>query len=174
MREKGMVIHCIDFGSLWWLRPGEDAADAYRFSAHAAIFNTTGFVSGCRERRFWHTSGVVRLNLGVHGHSQGKRDFESASYESPGLERRGSWNRLLLGRRLREKSPAEKVLVCARSGELGRILFDRNWHARDVQVVAGSAFRGVQETLILASPGAQFETEAGMWEVTWDGFLRKN
>jgi hypothetical protein len=71
-----MVIHCIDFGSLWWLRPGDDAADAYRFSAHAAIFNTTGFVSGCRERRFWHTSGVVRLNLGMHGHSQGERDFE--------------------------------------------------------------------------------------------------
>ena len=168
-----MVIRCLDFGSLWWLRPGEDAADPFRFSVHAAVFNTTGFLSGCRERRFWHISGVVRINTGMHGHSQQTRDFESSSYESPGLERRGAWNRLLLGRRLREKMPAEKVLLCARSNAIGRINFDAKWHASDVQVIAGSALRGAQETIILASPGAQFQTQKGTWEVTWNGLTRR-
>ena len=41
-----MVIRCLTFGSLWWLRPGNQVSDPLRFSAHAAVFNTTGFVSG--------------------------------------------------------------------------------------------------------------------------------
>jgi len=169
-----MVIRCLNFGSLWWLRPGANTADPFRFSGRAAIFNTTGFVSGSRERRLWHISGVIRINVGMHGRAEEAQDFETACYESPGLERRGAWNRLLLSRRLREKMPTEKVLVCARSDTIGRINFDWKWHGSDVQVVAGSAFRGVQETLILASPGARFETQKGTWEVTWNGIKELN
>ena len=94
-----MVVHCASFGSLWWLRPGKDASGPTRhYSSHAAVFNTTGFVSGCRERRLWHIAGVIRINLGMHRDAVDPRRFSATSYECDGLERRGEWNRLLLGR----------------------------------------------------------------------------
>ncbi len=41
-------------------------------------------------------------------------------------------------------------------------------------VIAASALRGVQETLVLATPGAELRTASGKWEVTWNGFeMRK-
>jgi hypothetical protein len=40
-------------------------------------------------------------------------------------------------------------------------------------VVAASALRGVQETLLLAVPGSELRTEMGMWEVTWNGIQQK-
>ena len=42
-----------------------------------------------------------------------------------------------------------------------------------MNVVAGSALCGVQETLLLAIPGSELRTEVGIWEVTWNGIQRK-
>ena len=168
-----MVIHCVSFGLLWWLRPGNQTSDPLRFSSHAAVFNTTGFVSGSRERRLWHIAGVIRINLGMHRDTDDARRFEASRYECTGLERRGEWNRVLLGRRLDRTVKAEKIIVCARSSVIGRIQFDVSWHGNGIQVLAGSAFRGEQETLLLATPGAQLQTDAGAWEVLWDGLVKQ-
>ncbi len=168
-----MVIRCVSFGSLWWLRPGEQALDPLRFSAHAAAFNTTGFILGSRERRLWHVAGVVRINLGIHRHVLDAENFEQTCFASPGLERRGEWNRLLLGRRLKQNMPAERLLVCTRSTAIGRVNFEESWHCDKAIIVAGSALRGVQETLLLAMPGAELRTEAGTWEITWNGITKK-
>lgn len=165
-----MVIHCLSFGSLWWLRPGDDTSDPLRFSARGAIFNTTGFISNRRERRLWHVAGVVRINVGMHG---GRPRFDGARYECIGLEHRGEWNRLLLGRRLNRSVKADKIMACIHSNAIGRIRFDSAWSDNKIQVIAGSALRGQQETLILASPGGQFQTDAGLWEVSWDSLKRQ-
>ena len=165
-----MVIHCLSFGSLWWLRPGDDVSDPLRFSSRGAIFNTTGFISNCRERRLWHVAGVIRINAAMH---YGTSRFDGARYECTGLEHRGEWNRVLLGRRLNRNIKAEKIMVCVRSSVIGRIRFDSYWSDDKIQVIAGSALRGQQETLILASPGAQFQTDAGLWEVSWDSMKRR-
>ena len=167
-----MVIHCLNFGSLWWLRPGEKVSDPLRYTVHAAAFNTTGFVTRNRERRSWHVAGVVRVNLAVHRVDDDTRVLEGGSYECSGLERRGAWNRLLLGRRLNGSNGIDKVLLCARSDVVGRICFDTDWHADQLQVVAASAHSGSQETLLLATPGAQFQTNAGIWEVSWQGLWK--
>ena len=164
-----MVIRCLSFGSLWWLRPGNRKEDSLRFSAHAAVFNTTGFNLGSRNRRLWLVAGVIRINLGTQPRSHDSLNLIEESFESTGLERWGQWNRVLLGRRRDQSTRADKVLQCARSSVYGRINFDDEWHDRGIQVIAGSAFRGHQEALILADPGAQFETVQGSWEVTWNG-----
>jgi hypothetical protein len=164
-----MVIHCLSFGSLWWLRPGDDVSDPLRFSSRGAIFNTTGFISNSRERRLWHIAGVVRINMAMHG---GRSRFDQARYECTGLEHRGEWNRVLLGRRLNRSIKAEKIMACVHSGVMGRIRFESSWSDDKVQVIAASALRGQQETLILASPGAQFQTDTAQWEVSWDGMKR--
>lgn len=168
-----MVILCLNFGSLWWLRPGDQETDPLRYSRHAAAFNTTGFISGSRERRFWHTAGVVRFNLAMHRFADQAGHYEAAPYECTGLERRGEWNRLLLGRRLKRTTNAEKILVCTRSSVIGRVRLDRAWHDNGVQMLAGSAFRGEQETLLLATPGAQLQTDTGAWEVLWNGLAKR-
>lgn len=168
-----MVVRCVSFGSLWWLRPGEKTSDPLRFSSHGAVFNTTGFVSGSRERRLWHIAGVIRINLGMHRGTDNARRFEVACYECTGLERRGEWNRVLLGRRLGRTVKADKIIVCTHSSVIGRIKFDTSWHGIEIQVLAGSALRGEQETLLLAAPGAQLLTDAGAWEVLWDGLAKR-
>jgi hypothetical protein len=170
-----MVIRCLSFGSLWWLRPGNQASDPLRFSVRAAVFNTTGFHCGSRERRLWHVSGVVRINLASHTQATGARICENGCYQSPGPERRGEWNRLLLGKSMGTAVAADQLLICTRSTVIGRIDFDGRWHDGSVTVIAASALRGVQETLVLAKPGAEFRTASGKWEVTWNGFeIRKS
>jgi hypothetical protein len=100
--------------------------------------------------------------------------FERECYESPGLEKRGTWNRVLLEKRLKHATRAERILVCVDSRETGRINFAGCWHDQSVSVVAASAFRGSQETLLLAMSGAEFSTEAGQWEITWNGIFRRS
>ena len=60
-----MKIYCASFGSIWWLRPGKDVTSAVRFTAAAALFNTTGFRSGSPERRNWTQMGLIRFNVGT-------------------------------------------------------------------------------------------------------------
>ena len=109
----------------------------------------------------------------MHRGTDDPRSFEAARYECTGLERRGEWNRVLLGRRLDRTVNAEKIVVCTRSSVIGRIQFDASWHGNGIQVLAASALRGEQETLLLAAPGAQLQTDAGDWEVLWDGLAKR-
>ncbi len=168
-----MIIRCLSFGSLWWLRPGNQVSDPLRFSLRAAAFNTTGFRCGCRERRSWCISGVVRINLAAHAPAIRQANFEDCCYQSPGPERRGEWNRVLLGSRAGHTVQVDRLLLCASSAVIGRINFDAEWHDEGVSVVAASALRGVQETLLLAIPGSELRTDMGRWEVTWNGIQRK-
>jgi hypothetical protein len=57
-----MIIHCLNFGALWWMRPGRNHESATKFTTEAAVFNTTGFVSGARERRPAASRKVDRLH----------------------------------------------------------------------------------------------------------------
>jgi hypothetical protein len=166
-------IYCVSFGSLWWLRPGNQLADSQRFVSKAAIFNTTGFASGSKERRFWHVAGVVRLNAGMHQEARSKGAFERCSFEVDGLEHRGEWNRLLLKRRVAPQKVCTSILLCVHSRAVGRIDFDRQWHSSGVTVVAASAFRRDQETLLMAEAGSRIRTEKGEWEVTWQGLASR-
>ena len=116
---------------------------------------------------------MVRINLAPHTQTTGIRNFENGCYQSPGPERRGEWNRLLLGKLVGSAVRADCLLLCARSTAIGRIDFDNCWSDGGVAVIAASALRGVQETLLLAVPGAELRTETGKWEVTWNGIQRK-
>jgi hypothetical protein len=168
-----MIIRCLSFGSLWWLRPGNQVSDPLRFSRRAAAFNTTGFRCGSRERRLWCISGVVRINLAAHVQGIGEGTFEDGCYQSPGPERRGEWNRVLLGSPAGHTVQVDRLLLCTRSTVIGRVNFDGAWHDEGVSVVAASALCGVQETLLLAIPGSELQTDGGRWEVTWNGIKQK-
>jgi hypothetical protein len=167
-----MILRCISFGSLWWLRPGDDKEDSQRFAARAALFNTTGFIQRRRTRRLWMVAGVVRINAGMHSDSWGAEAFMGKAYESGGLEQRGSWNRVLLGREARCGNKPDTMLLCIHSDRIGRINFQGKWRSKDVGVVAASAHRGVQETLLLMRLGSTIQSETGIWEATWNNLKR--
>ena len=164
-----MIVHCISFGNLWWLRPGSNDLDPAKFASRAAIFNTTGFKQGARERRNWTIPGVVRLNAGTCSEQRVSiANMGPGRFDTPGLERHGSQNRLLLRRKVKGSTPADMVLICLNSRTLGRIAFDGAWRSLGIRVVAASAFQGEQETLILMPLLGQITTERGTWGLEWN------
>ena len=165
-----MIVFCASFGSLWWLRPGHDPGDSGRYSSRAALFNTTGFKgSGSRERRNWTVPGVVRVNAGPCIEQRLRLDaVEPGNFQSPGLERSGAQNRLLLERRAKSATLAEAVLLSVSSKAVGRITFASDWRTPGVRIVCASAFNGAQETLLLMPQNGQLRTETGTWRLDWN------
>ncbi|MDX6464014.1 MAG: hypothetical protein QOE55_7711 [Acidobacteriaceae bacterium] len=165
-----MIIHCLSFGTLWWLRPGNDRESAARFTSHAAVFNTTGFASGSRERRSWIVPGVVRFNAGTCLEQRIRPEQAGQGrFVSPGVERNGSQNRLLLTRKVTANAPADLLLACITCKEHGRISFDSEWRSRGVRLLTASEFRGKQESLVLLPAGGHVTTTLGKWRCEWTG-----
>src|SRR5580698_5534865 len=106
-----MIVHCVSFGTLWWLRPGNDNESSLKFSSQAAVFNTTGFISGSRERRNWIVPGVIRFNLGTCMEQRVNPERQQQTrFFSSGLERMGTQNRLLLSRQVKANAPVDLLL----------------------------------------------------------------
>ena len=165
-----MIIHCVSFGTLWWLRPGREDASSAKFTSQAAIFNTTGFKQGARERRNWIIAGVVRLNAGTCFDQRIRPEqIQQERFMSPGLERNGSQNRLLLTRKVRAGTPVDMLLVRISCVEYGRISFNSEWRSRGIRVLAASEFHHKQETLLLMPPDGQVATASGNWRCLWTG-----
>jgi hypothetical protein len=164
-----VIIHCLAFGDLWWLRPGQNPDSSLRFTSDAAVFNTTGFVSGARERRNWIVPGVIRFNAGTC-QEQRLRPEKTAQvrFASPGLEHRGTLNRLLLQRRVRFSVPADFILVCLSSLTHGHLHFDSEWRTSGVRLVAASEFGEMQQTMILIPPHGRIITTKGEWRCAWN------
>jgi hypothetical protein len=163
-----MIVHCLSFGALWWLRPGDNELDHQKFTSRAAIFNTTGFRQGSRERRNWTVPGVVRLNAGTCREQRLQiGELPARRFETLGLERCGAQNRLLLRRSVKQSLPADMGLVRVDSDSVGRIAFDQDWRSPGVRVVAASAFRDRQQTLLLMPCPARITTEEATWRLEW-------
>jgi len=57
-----MLVKILEFGSNWWARFGRDPHDRYRYTRHAAYFNSTGVRCGSKMRRYWLVPGLIRFN----------------------------------------------------------------------------------------------------------------
>lgn len=165
-----MRIYCASFGTIWWLRPGADPVSPSRFTKGAAVFNTTGFRSGSQEKRNWLQIGLIRFNVGTCLKQRlDPAALLSGNYESPGIEQRGSQNRLLISRRIGKRVWPTAVLFCAKSEEVGRIAFDRSWRSEGVRLLSASEFRGRQESLIVVPVTGSITTSTGTWVAEWTG-----
>lgn len=159
-----MIVECQSFGSLWWLRPGSVHDDLMKFTSHAAIFNTTGFRAGARERRNWTVAGVLRFNAGTLSEQRiDPQTLMEGKFQTSGMERSGSWNRLLFTRKVRGQRVSDALLFNASSRVFGPIAFTSSWRTRGVRVVASSSFGGEQESLLLMMPGSEISTMLGNW-----------
>ena len=163
-----MLIQVLGFGSSWWARFGPDPDDRYRFTRHAAYFNSTGLLCGSKLRRFWVIPGLLRFN------SSGSFDPDypdrsiGRTFECDGSTPSfpGNRHRLLFIRRVPDSRQPDYHLVLVASERHGRIYFsDPAWKADTVVVFSVSYFRERSEAMLLMKLGGSVRSALGTWRL---------
>jgi hypothetical protein len=163
MKPSRKLVYALDFGSIWWLRPGASESGEHIWS-RSAIFNTTGFQPG--KQYCWVIRGVIRFNRTDIHFRPVPPEFQGRLYSSVGVEQYEGSNRLLL--RPASSGSPDSFLVRVSSQMNGEIKFSDHWRTDGVRIVASSEFKRKQETLLLVDEGAFFETDFGIWGVKWN------
>jgi len=161
-----LLVRVLSFGSSWWARFGHDPADRYRFTRHAAYFNSTGFHFGNKVRRHWIVPGLLRFN--------GVGDFNphypegsiGATFECADVTFAFGGKRLLFGRRVQNPPQPDYYLLAVKSESCGA--FDcrlRNWKSETSRPIALSHNKDRLEALLLMRPGDWVRTNLGAWRL---------
>lgn len=165
-----MLVMPLRFGSSWWARFGRDPHDRYRFTKHAAYFNSTGVRCGNKIQRYWLVPGLIRFN-GVcdftpdHPNRSLGKAFECAE-----LNFVLGGNRLLFIRRARNTAAPDYYLVAISNDQHG--YFDprlTGWKSEKAVAVAVSQFREKCEALLLMKSGDWIQTVLGIWQLNTGG-----
>ncbi len=162
-----MLVKILGFGSNWWARYGSDPADRYRYTRHAAYFNSAEVRCGSRIRRHWIVPGLLRFN----GVGDFNPNFPGRSvgetFECADLAFAYGGNRLLFVRRASKFATPDYYLAVASSARFGLFNPDQpGWKSRDVLPIAVSRLRDQQEALLLMKAGDWIHTELGFWRLT--------
>jgi hypothetical protein len=165
-----MLVKVLNFGTNWWARFGRDAQDMYRFTRHAAYYNSTGVRCGRKVRRHWITSGLLRFNgVGDFNPSLPDRAIGS-TFICSDLTHAFGGNRLLFQSKAPKSAVPDCYLVVVSSGAHGRIDFSSGvWKSVLSRVIAASQLRDMQEAMLLMKPGDWVQTSAGFWQLNLPG-----
>ena len=162
-----MLVKVVSFGSNWWARFGHDPEDPYRFTRHAAYFNSTGLRSGNKVRRHWIVPGLLRFNGVGDFNPQSPDRSIGSSFECPELTVAFGGHRLLFGRRIKNPAQPDCYLLAINSETCG--VFDcqlADWVSEGVRPVAISQHRNRSEALLLMRQGDWVRTKLGIWRLT--------
>src|SRR5882724_2354598 len=157
-----MLVQITNFGSNWWARFGYDPGDRYRYTRHAAYYNSTGVRCGRKMRRHWIVPGLIRFN----GVGDFNPHFQSraigATFCCTDLASAFGGNRVLFGRKIRVPETPDCYLVVVSSEQFGIVDFHfPAWKSASVQAVAISVLRDKQEAMLLMKPGDWVSTSLG-------------
>lgn len=158
-------VQILSFGSAWWTRPGSDLKDPLRYTYHAAYFNSAAIAVGTKLHTAGPVAGLVRFN-----HSSGldlhRTDANLGRvFSFAPLERYRDTNRLLALSREEEGVIPTHFLVRFNSFRHGLVSLRSRWCSADVQTIAVSRFRGIQELLLLMTHDSEVRTQIGTWRV---------
>ncbi len=162
-----MLVKVLNFGSNWWSRFGRDPRDRYRFTRHAAWFNSTGVRCGGKVRRHWVVPGLVRFNgvSGFNAHRPSRSIGHTFCCSDCAFAFGG--NRLLFEKRSDGPAAPDCYLVVVSSEQHGRIDFrSESWKSDGTQVIAASQLREMQESMLLMSAGDWVRTGCGIWRLS--------
>ena len=161
-----MLVKVLNFVSNWWARFGRNTEDPYRFSRHAAYYNSTGVRCGSKIRRHWITSGLIRFNgVGDFNPNLPERAIGN-TFVCTELTQAFGGNRLLFQGKARKSAVPDCYLVVVSSGTHGFIDFSsRVWKSVLSQVIAASQLRETQEAMLLMRPGDWVQTSSGFWQL---------
>lgn len=161
-----MLVKVLNFGTNWWARFGHDPQDPYRFTRHAAYYNSTGVRCGGKVRRHWIVPGLIRFNgVGTFNpHLPNRSIGKTFGCSGPTFAFGG--NRLLLDRKASRSEVPECYLVVVTSDLHGRIDLPSNaWKSPSAAVIAASQLRNAQEAMLLMKVGDWVQTDCGVWQL---------
>jgi len=161
-----MLVQILRFGSNWWARYGSDPADRYRFTRHAAYFNSTGLRCGNKIRRYWAVPGLIRFNGVGDFNPQFPGRSLGGTFECTNLTLAFGGNRVLFQSRVVHSAQPDRFLVVISNDRFGA--FDcqkRDWKATSVLPIAVSESREKQEAMLLMKPLDWVRTALGVWQL---------
>jgi len=165
-----MIVKILQFGSNWWARFGRDPNDRYRFTKHAAYYNSSGLLCGSKTRRHWVIPGLIRFN-GVSDFNPNYRArLIGQALDCSDLKYACGGNRLLFHRRVHATTVPDYYLVVVSSDRFGVYDFQSpTWKAATVEVIAASDLRspnGIrQEALLLMPQDGWVASAIGAWKL---------
>jgi len=163
-----MLVKILGFGCNWWRRYGTDPNDRFRYTKHAAFYNSTGVQCGRKVRRHWVIPGLIRFN-GTTAHMQHDLNLcigQTFFCTKPVFAYGG--NRVVFETRVRDKrTTPDYFLLVITADRFGAVHFQSpTWKSDGAQVIAASCLREKQETMLLMNQGDWIETNLGRWYLT--------
>jgi hypothetical protein len=161
-----MLVQILKFGSNWWARFGCDPADRYRFTRHAAYFNSTGLRFGNKIRRHWIVPGLIRFNGIGDFNPQFPGRCLGVTFECTDLIFACGGNRVVVERRVTDSEQPDYFLAVVSNDQFGSFDCRRsNWKAASVLAIAVSESREKQEAMLLMKPLDWVRTTLGVWQL---------
>src|SRR5260370_29015975 len=153
-----MLVKILQFGSTLWSKAGPDPEDPYRYTRHAAHYNSTGVHCGSRGqkvRHHWIVPGLVRFNgVGSFNPNFPTRAIGRIFSCDPMTSALGG-NRLLLREKVRASRTPYCYLVRVFSDRFAGIyLGAKRWRSPGISIVAVSQLRDRQEAMLLMKAGS--------------------
>ena len=160
-----MLVKILEFGSNWWARFGRNPHDRYRYTRHAAYFNSTGVRCGDMMGRHWAVPGLIRFN-GVgdfNPHFPGRSIGEV--FECSDLVFARGGNRVLFRRRVAKSCQPDYFLLVVSSGRFGSLRFEGSDRSGSPIPIAVSHLGEEQEAMLLMKAGDQVRSGLGIWQL---------
>ena len=167
-----MLVKILEFGSNWWARFGRDPHDRYRYTRHAAYFNSTGVRRGNRMRRYWAVPGLIRFN-GVgdfNPHFPGRAVGEIFECSDLFFARGG--NRVLFRRKVAKSCRPDYFLSVLSSDRFGVLRFEGSDTSGSPTPLAVSRIGEKQEAMLLMKAGDWVRSTLGIWQLRVTSNLR--
>ena len=163
-----MLVKILGFGCNWWRRYGADPSDRFRYTKHAAFYNSTGVQCGSKIRRHWIIPGLIRFN-GATGHIHHDLSLcigQTFVCTEPVFALGG--HRVVFEKKAEKQDKTPDYFLVVISGErFGAVRFESpTWKSDDSQVIAASRLREKQETMMLMRLESWIDTSLGRWQLT--------
>lgn len=161
-----MLVKILGFGSNWWARFGRDPRDRYRYTRHAAYFNSTGLRCGSKLKRCWIVPGLLRFNGFGDFNPQFPNRAVGEIFECTDLTSALGGNRVLFTKKVAQSGVPDYFLVVISSDRCGGFDFeDVGWRSQSVKPVAVSHLWEKQEAMLLMGTGDWVRSTLGVWQL---------
>jgi hypothetical protein len=161
-----MLVKILGFGSSWWARFGRDPHDRYRYTRHAAYFNSAGVRCGNKVRRHWILPGLIRFNGVGDFNPQFPNRSVGETFECTDLGFACGGNRLLFVRKAAAFVPPDYYLIAVSSDRCGPFDFhEPGWKSESVMPIAVSCLGDKQEAILLMKPLGYVRSSLGIWQL---------
>lgn len=163
-----MLVKILGFGCNWWRRCGTDPSDRFRYTKHAAFYNSTGVQCGRKIRRHWVIPGLIRFNGAT---TQMRHDLSQCIGQTfvctqPVFALGGY--RVVFERKAEKRHERPDCFLLVMSADrFGAVQFEHpSWKSDGAQVIAASRLREKQEIMLLMRFDDWIETNLGRWYLT--------